>query len=115
MPPRLCGNDLEAAGVDSAAWFDFHCLRHTYITMLVKSGANVKVCQELARHSDPKLTMNLYTHLTVHDISRGLDGLAHILPTNGVSKGLTGTDGNIVISSPGEPGTVPARHANQTS
>ncbi|EQD55917.1 integrase-recombinase protein, partial [mine drainage metagenome] len=30
---------------------DFHALRHTYITRLVKSNASVKVCQELARHS----------------------------------------------------------------
>ena len=31
--------DLEAAGVDSAASYDFHSLRHTYVTMLIKSGA----------------------------------------------------------------------------
>jgi integrase len=93
--------DLKAAGIDSAASYDFHCLRHTYVTLLIKSGASVKVCQELARHADPKLTMNLYTHLTVHDVARGLEGLSHILPTTGVSKGLTGTDGQVAISSPG--------------
>jgi integrase len=93
--------DLEAAGVDSAASFDFHCLRHSYVSLLVKSGASVKVCQELARHADPKLTMNVYTHLTVHDVARGLEGLSHILPTTGVSMGRNGTDGTIVISSPG--------------
>jgi integrase len=92
-------SDLKEAGVDSSECYDFHCLRHTYVTMLIKSGANVKVCQELARHSDPKLTMNLHTHLTVHDMSQGLEGLAHILPTKGVSKGLTGTDRGAVISS----------------
>jgi site-specific recombinase XerD len=93
--------DLEAAGVDSAEAFDFHSLRHTYVSLLVKSGASVKVCQELARHADPKLTMNTYTHLTVHDVSRGLEGLAHILPTAGVSLGLNGTDGQVAISRPG--------------
>ncbi len=40
---------------------DFHALRATYITMLVKGGATVKQAQDLARHSDPKLTMNVYT------------------------------------------------------
>jgi integrase len=93
--------DLEAAGVDSAASYDFHALRHTYVSLLVKSGASVKVCQELARHADAKLTMNVYTHLTVHDVARGLEGLSHILPTKGVSMGRNGTDGAIVISSPG--------------
>ena len=88
--------------------YDFHCLRHTYGTMLVKSETNVKVCQELARHADPKLTMNVYAHLTVHDVARGLEGLSHILPTTGVSMGRNGTDGTIVISSPGRHQVDPA-------
>jgi len=32
---------------------DFHALRHTYISRLVRSGVNVKVAQELARHEEP--------------------------------------------------------------
>ena len=54
---------------------DFHALRATFITMLVKSGASVKEAQELARHSDPKLTMNVYTKLGVHDLAGALDRL----------------------------------------
>jgi integrase len=99
--------DLADAGIDHAEEFDFHCLRHSFVSMLVKSGASVKVCQTLARHSDPKLTMNIYTHLTVHDVAQGLEGLSHILPTSGVLTGLTGTDGTAMICSPGENGTVP--------
>jgi site-specific recombinase XerD len=57
---KVIRTDLEPAGIDTAG-VDFHALRHSYITMLVKSGASVKVCQELARHADPKLTMNFYT------------------------------------------------------
>ena len=52
---------------------DFHALRASYITMLVKSGASVKEAQELARHSDPKLTLGVYTRLGVHDLSGALD------------------------------------------
>jgi hypothetical protein len=103
--------DLEAAGVDSATEFDFHSLRHSFVTQLVKGGASVKVCQTLARHADPKLTLNTYTHLTVHDVARGLEGLSHTIPTIGVLTGLTGTNGEsgrtLEISSPGRPGTVP--------
>ncbi len=105
--------DLDAAGVDSAASYDFHSLRHTYVTMLIKSGASVKVCQELARHADPKLTMNVYTHLALHDLARGLEGLAHILPTTDVSSGLNGTDGTVVISSPGRPLVDPTRQSGK--
>ena len=54
---------------------DFHSLRHTYITRLVKSHASVKVCQELARHSDPKLTFTIYSHVDLADTSRALDNL----------------------------------------
>ena len=54
---------------------DFHALRATYITLLVKGGATVRVAQELARHSDPKLTMNTYTKLGIHDLTGALDGL----------------------------------------
>jgi integrase len=92
--------DLKAAGVASWEAFDFHSQRHSYITAVVKSGASVKVAMELARHSDPKLTMAVYSHLTVNDLSQGLEGLAHTLPTVAVSKGLTGTDGQVAISSP---------------
>jgi integrase len=101
--------DLRAAGIAAWADYDFHSLRTSYVTMLVKSGASVKVCQELARHADPKLTMNTYTRLTVHDLAHGLEGLAHILPTSSVSSGLTGTDATTVISSPGQPHYVPTR------
>ena len=104
--------DLEAAGIDSTG-FDFHALRHSYITILVKSGASVKVCQALARHADPKLTMNMYTHLGITDLADGLQGLAHILPTTRVSKGLTGTDGTTAISSPGRPLVDPTRQAGK--
>ncbi len=55
--------------------FDFHALRNTYITLVVKSGASVKEAQDLARHSDPKLTMNVYTKLGVHDLATALDRL----------------------------------------
>lgn len=40
-----------------------HILRHTYITNLIMSGANVKVVQYLAGHSKVETTLNIYTHL----------------------------------------------------
>ncbi len=54
---------------------DFHSLRVSYITALVIGGASVKVAQELARHSDPKLTLNVYTTLGIHDSAAALDAL----------------------------------------
>ncbi len=64
--------DLAAAGIpyrDGAGCVaDFHALRHSYITLLERSGASPKLAQELARHSDIRLTMNVYTHARLHDL-----------------------------------------------
>ena len=60
---------------DAGRVVDFHALRMTYVTLLVKGGASVKVVQELARHSDPKLTMNVYSQLGICDLAGALDHL----------------------------------------
>lgn len=46
----------------SGLFADFHANRHTFITNLAKGGVSPKVAQTLARHSDIRLTMNVYTH-----------------------------------------------------
>jgi integrase len=63
--------DLDADGRRA----DFHSLRVTFITGLVRGGVPVKVAQELARHSTPTLTLGVYTKLGVHDLTTGLDVL----------------------------------------
>ena len=45
---------------DQGRVVDTHSLRHGYISALALAGVPVKVAQTLARHSDPKLTMNVY-------------------------------------------------------
>lgn len=44
--------------------FDFHphCLRHTYITNIVRSGCDIKTAAKLARHNDVQTTLNVYAH-----------------------------------------------------
>jgi len=75
--PRLDAAFLEYR--DSAGRVaDFHALRHTYISRLVRSGANVKVAQELARHSTPMLTLGRYAHVEVLDQTKALDALPSI-------------------------------------
>lgn len=41
-----------------------HGFRHTYATLLIESGANIKEVQERLRHSDIKTTMDIYAHVT---------------------------------------------------
>ena len=73
---------------------DFHALRHTYISRLVASGANIKVAQELARHSTPTLTLGRYAHVQLVDQTRALDALPAIEATraNVAALAATGTD-----------------------
>lgn len=79
---------------------DLHSLRHSYITWLVASGTPPKLAQQLARHSDINLTMNVYTHLTLHDAHGAVEKIPSILagPTEPERLALpkTGTDGNFV-------------------
>jgi integrase len=71
------------AAVDAGGHvLDFHALRHTYVSWLVASGASVKVCQTLARHSTPVLTLNVYTHLSLADHRSAVEALATPKPTN---------------------------------
>lgn len=44
---------------------NFHGLRHTYATMLVTAGGDLKTVSTLLGHSDVALTMNLYVHPSI--------------------------------------------------
>ena len=58
---------------DSAGRFaDFHANRHTFITNLCKAEVSPKMAQALARHSDIRLTMNLYSHVDLGDQSAAI-------------------------------------------
>ena len=80
---------------DSAGRFaDFHATRHTYISNVVAGGASVKTAQELARHSDPRLTIGRYSHARLHDLTGALDALPDLQPQGSNREALqaTGTD-----------------------
>ena len=58
--------------------FDFHALRHQFISNLARGGASPKEAQTLARHSTIMLTMDRYTHLGIVDLSAALDRLPEL-------------------------------------
>ncbi|HOD81750.1 MAG: site-specific tyrosine recombinase XerC [Planctomycetes bacterium ADurb.Bin126] len=73
---------------------DVHSLRHTFATLLSKAGVVPRMAQELMRHSDIRLTMNVYTHLQLVDTA----GAVETLPTIGIQRQAaeqraTGTNG----------------------
>lgn len=53
----------EVAGPLGPLFFDFHALRHWFVTTTARlPGMDLKTLMEVARLSDPRLAMNVYTH-----------------------------------------------------
>jgi hypothetical protein len=94
--------DLAAAGIpyetDSGV-ADFHSLRGCYISYLVSSGALVKTCQTLARHSTPSLTIGIYAKASRYDLDSAVEALPDLTPSNSPPETealqATGIDGAI--------------------
>jgi len=71
----------------------FHSLRVTFGTWLAQAGVAPRVHMELMRHTDMKLTMQLYTDPRLLDTTRAVDqlpGLGH--PQEEAAAQRTGTD-----------------------
>lgn len=82
---KMIRADLEAANVayvvagpNGSEYADFHALRHTYVSALADSGVPVKHAQELARHSDPKLTLKRYAHVGLKQLAASVNRLPAI-------------------------------------
>ncbi|WP_337403502.1 site-specific integrase [Porcipelethomonas sp.] len=50
---------LKSAGIRE---MKFHSLRHTYATICIEKGVDIKTLSELLGHSDVKITLNTYVH-----------------------------------------------------
>ena len=93
--------DLRRAGIpyqdEDGLFADFHANRHTFITNLGRAGIPLATAQKLARHSDPKLTSNVYTHLELSDKAKAIGSLPdppkpHPQGSEGSALRATGTD-----------------------
>jgi integrase len=74
--------DLESAGISfkvDGKVFDFHAFRGQFITRLEQAGLSPKVAQELARHSDARLTLERYTKKTVDDLANAIQNVPRIV------------------------------------
>jgi integrase len=94
--------DLEAAGVayvKDGLYADFHALRHSFVTGIVKSGASVKEAQTLARHSTPVLTLQRYTHIMLNDTRKVIDRMeaaaVSVTVKTGTNDQIVNTAGNV--------------------
>jgi integrase len=60
--PKTLRRVLKPSGVD------IHSLRHTYAYLLKQQGVHVTTAQRLLGHSDPRVTMGIYTQVLDHEI-----------------------------------------------
>jgi integrase len=51
---------LKAAGLPKIR---FHDVRHTYASLLIAQGENIKYIQTQLGHANPTITLNVYAHL----------------------------------------------------
>lgn len=78
---------------------DFHALRHTFASMLARANVAPRIAQSLLRHSDPRLTLGVYSHLGADDERRALAVLPSYRPerpTEGERLRSTGTEGSSI-------------------
>jgi|SRR4030095_2689987 len=54
--------------------FHFHCLRHTFITNLIKKDVNINFVKELAGHTQIQTTMR-YIHIGINDLRSAINSI----------------------------------------
>jgi integrase len=59
----------------------FHDLRHTTASLLLMAGASLAAVQKILRHSDPRITMGTYGHLTPDYLRSEINRLVFTEPT----------------------------------
>ena len=96
---RRTESDVLAYQNEDGLYADFHSNRHLFITSLERAGLSPKMAQTLARHSDVRLTLGVYTHVGLHDQTAAIGSLPApptivVGPRNdAVGLKATGTDG----------------------
>jgi len=88
---------------DAGRVFDFHALRHHYVSSLAAAGLHAKGMQTLARHSTPGLTLGTYTHPVVADLTAAVEALPELPPDRPQEARATGTDDRAIRTPPASP------------
>ena len=60
---RCLNTILKNAGIDNPDNYSPHSLRHTFVSMLLAKGVDIKIISELIGHEKVSTTYNIYAHL----------------------------------------------------
>ena len=98
---KMLRGDLAAAEIDfrddAGRVFDFHALRHQFISNLAEAGVHPRTAQELARHSSIDLTMKRYTHLAMRNVVGAVESVPDPMTKASTTLRATGTDDDQVF------------------
>ncbi|MFG6345875.1 MAG: tyrosine-type recombinase/integrase [Lachnospiraceae bacterium] len=56
-----------------------HIMRHTFCTRFCENETNVRVIQEIMGHKDIKITMNIYSHVTIDKARECMESMERAL------------------------------------
>jgi len=68
----------------------FHAFRHFHSTMLLELGAAPQVAQAQMRHSDPRITLEVYSHVIGESHRIAVDKVAELLDPIGLKQDCSG-------------------------
>lgn len=68
---------LDEKGITDGS-ITFHRFRHTYATILIESGINPRIVQELLGHKDVQTTLSIYTSVSVEAMTEATKGFGKI-------------------------------------
>ena len=67
-----------ATGLPEEKIYGVHALRHTFATLLLSNGVEIKTVSELLGHSDVTITYNTYIHVIKEQKAKALDALPEL-------------------------------------
>ena len=70
-----------AAGMPQEKIFGVHALRHTFATLLLTNGIDIKTVSSLLGHSDVTITYNTYIHVIKEQKAKALDMIPSLIQT----------------------------------
>ncbi len=80
---KILRRDMQAAGIPKTdgrgRTVDVHAMRMTFGTWLSAAGVPLRTAQAAMRHSDPKLTANIYTDAELLDVNGAVAKAANLL------------------------------------
>jgi len=92
--------DLKAAGIpyrdDTGRVADFHSLRVTFATMLLRSGVDVRTAKELMRHATINMTADVYACTLRGSLNEAVKRLPDLSTPRNEQLRATGTDENVL-------------------